>query len=269
MSDENSSITANLDKAPKPIRKRDAKLLSKTNKSVDEENTMIRILSTQGQLSLDKQESEVLKMSLLNLYSMETQRVVLQAKLRDPTKNESSTNRTYIKGQTILLFNRNKNPSDLFSRKRLLSLEVHSKDLIINKISLAKRYKKVDENGKILSYVHDRTKDVKFQSNLDPVEKLREDISYKPEFQNSSVDEKENIENAFEVRPFIQNFEDMVSMRFKQEKEKGLILIENVLELENEQEFPSECDIIIDFEVPDVFSCGLAYRKTIEPTGYG
>ena len=134
---------------------------------------------------------------------------------------------------------------------------------------MAKRYKKVDENGKFVGYLHDRIKDVTFQSNLDSLNKFREDNMYKPEYKNSSKDDQESFENAFQARPFIQNYEELMSMRFKQEKEKGLLLIENVLELENNQDFPPNCDIIIDFEVPDVLGCGLAYRKTIEPSGYG
>ena len=94
MSEEGSSLTASLDEVSQPIRKRDSKQISKTNTSIEEENTKIRIMSMLGQLSLDKQESDLLKTSLLNLYTMETQRVVLQVKLRDPTRIESSTNPT-------------------------------------------------------------------------------------------------------------------------------------------------------------------------------
>ena len=112
---------------------------------------------------------------------------------------------------------------------------------------MAKRYKKVDENGKFVSYLHDRVKDVAFQSNLDSLDKFREDDMYKPDYENSSKDDQESIKNAFEARPFIQNYGELMSMRFKQEKEKGLLLIENVLELDSNQDFPPDCDIIIEF----------------------
>ena len=124
---------------------------------------------------------------------------------------------------------------------------MHWKDIIIHKISLAKRYKKVDENGKFVSYLHDRIKDISFQSNPDSLDKFREDDMYKPDYENSSKDDQESIKNTFEAWPFIQNYEELMSIRFKQEKEKGLLLIENVLELYNNQDFPPDCDIIIDF----------------------
>lgn len=53
-----------------------------------------------------KIEQQIIKNSLRNFYNLDLQKVTLHVQLQDPSKPKSDTNKTVIKGQTILMFNR-------------------------------------------------------------------------------------------------------------------------------------------------------------------
>ena len=76
-------------------------------------------------------------------------------------------------------------------------------------------------------------------------------------------------DNAFNKRPGIQKFELKMQDRFRQERGKGLVRMDKLLNLKPGKAFPKNLDIIIDYEVDEILDNGLIYRETYHPSKEG
>lgn len=141
--------------------------------------------------------------------------------------------------------------------------------MTVNRISAATRYKKRDENGKVVDTTHDRTKDFEFQNAIESYEEFIPKSFFNPNFVKDANDASDDVDEVMHSRPCIQNYEQILSMRFKQEKKKGILTIEKALMLEPTEVFPTTLDFIIDYEITDVLNAGLMYRQTLHSSGAG
>ena len=197
------------------------------------------------------------------------QKVILQVELIDPSQAESQTNRNYIKGQTIMMFNRGVSESEEKDSKRELRLDIHCKNITVLGISLAQRYKRVDEVKKTSETFHERKESINFQINDKELEEYQDRWTFNGTYEKKGDDESIELHDTFKFRPSIQNFDLYQSLRFKQEKKKGLLTIDKILWLEPDDLFPPNLDIIIDYEITNIWDYNLSFRTTNEPSGKG
>lgn len=86
---------------------------------------------------------------------------------------------------------------------------MHCKHISILRISLAKRYKKKDENMKVSESLHERKEDLNFKYQTEDFEKFRTSSMYNEKYDKKAFYEnKNNFEDAIKARPCIQNFEE-------------------------------------------------------------
>ena len=217
-----------------------------------------------------KIEPTVIKNSIRNFYKLDMQKVTMQVELEDPSKPVSENNTTRVKGQAVLMLNRLCDEDSNNDATRDLRLDLHCKHISVLRISLAKRYKKKDENMKVSESLHERKEDLSFKYQTDDFEKFRTSSMYNEKHEKKlNYEYKDNLEDSIKARPCIQNFEENLCLRFRQEKRKGLLTIDRILYLEPGQNFPQNVDCIIDYEIDEVSDYGLSYRKTNEPSGRG
>jgi hypothetical protein len=196
--------------------------------------------------------------------------VTLHVTLQDPSKPKSDTNKTVVKGQTILMFNRIWEPESHKDIIRDLRLDLHWKYVNVTKISKMKRFKRRDDKGKFIETTHQRLEDLEFTHNTKKHDEFRERTMYNESHTKQDLFEDGNdLKNSFESRPSVLNFYQNHADRFKYEKKKGSLSIDKVMFLEWGQQFPGYTDIVIDFEIDDVLGYGLSYIKTNEPSGKG
>lgn len=200
--------------------------------------------------------------SLRKFYRLDTQKVTMNIDLQDPSKPESEENKTCIRGQAVLCFNCTWDSTTFLESHRDHYLDLHWKYMNVSRISLAKRYKKKDEELKVTESLHEREKDLSYSYDLSEFDKFRENS-----MQKDGIIEDEG--DAFVTRPIIQNFCESQTINFFQEKKRGLLRISDVLTLEKGMEYPENVDLVIDYEINDVLDYGLSYRKTNEPSMIG
>mmetsp|Transcript_15725 Transcript_15725/g.18178 ORF Transcript_15725/g.18178 Transcript_15725/m.18178 type:complete len:315 (-) Transcript_15725:280-1224(-) len=147
---------------------------NKARKRESKDNRKIQdSVSTEGKSKREtiaeevKKEPVVIKNSIRNFYKLDMQKVTMQVNLKDPSQSESLENRTYIKGQTIMMFNRNVDETSNIDTIRDLRLDIHCKNIKITGIHLAKRYKKKDENKKVIETLHEKKEPLNYKYDLD------------------------------------------------------------------------------------------------------
>lgn len=132
--------------------------------------------------------------SIRSFYNLDIQKVTMKVFLKNPEGNKSVDNRTLIIGQTILCFNRIESIPDPIDRIRDLRLDLHCANMTIKKIGLARRYKKRDQNKKVVETLHERIKDLKGRESIENLDEWKNKNMWNPKF-SQSEEEKENLDN--------------------------------------------------------------------------
>jgi len=250
-------------KLNKREEKENSKMQGKTEKLINSESGhQICINLDEIPVEETKVEPSVINSTLKNFYKLDNQKVTMQVSLQDPSKPETDSNSTCIKGQCVLMFNRLCSADQNQEATRDLNLELHSKHISVQRISIAKRYKKKSEDAKTVETLHERKEDLEYEYNDKEYELFREHCMYQGSSQNYSNE-------PMTSRPSVQSFGELQLVNFLQERKKGLLKISHVLNLEKGEEFPANVDLIIDYEVEQVLDYGLSYRQTNEPSKQG
>lgn len=197
------------------------------------------------------------------------QKATLQIELMDPSLPESESNRNYIKAQTIMMLNRGVGEDEEKDSNRELRLDLHCKNINILSVSFAKRYKRVDESKKTSETLHERKHQLEHKFNLKEDQEYKEKCSFSSNFEKKQEGGSIELTDTFKYRASIQNFDLFQSIKYKNEKKKGLLTIDKILCLEPGALFPPHVDIIIDYEITNISDYGLSYRTTNEPSGKG
>jgi hypothetical protein len=213
---------------------------------------------------IEKPVFEPINTSITEFFNLDEQRIIMDVDLKYPENdknNEPNMRDTSMKCQTILWFSRKVDEDDKKEHLRTLNLGIHCKTINIKTIHFGVRKYEETIDGMNITYL----KGDPLAYNVISEDGFNKNWIYSPNIDQN----EETSQDPFTTHPSFHQFEASQNAKFKEDKKNGFLYFENLLVLNQDDVFPPDLDIIIDYEIKDIWDVGLTLRNTNHHSNQG